>query len=141
MQREKLKGEVPPRVRVPMRGTGAESPVDFDKDFDPEPVVQHATKNGMTFQDAYSDLYKEEYATKTEEGIQARIDIAVKEATIEQRSKNDFPEVEAGPSRVQGLNQTDEEKLKTEGDRARAAVQGLSDIRTGKKQATDHWNY
>lgn len=114
---------------------------DFDKDFDPEPVVNHATKNGLTLKDAYNDLYKEEYAVKTEAGIKARIDKAVEEATIDLRSKNDFPEVDAGPSRVSGLEQAEEDKLKTEGDRARAATQGLQQIRTGKKQVTDTWNY
>ena len=109
---------------------------DFDKDFDVEPVVTHATKTGMNLTDAYTDLYKEEYAVVEETKIQARIDEAVKEATIDLRSKNDFPEIDAGPSRVSGLDQQDDQKLKTEGDRARAAVQGLRDIRSGKKQVT-----
>ena len=113
---------------------------DFDKAFDPEPVVQHATKNGLTLRDAYTDLYKEEYETKREEAIQTRIDTAVQEATIDLRSKNDFPEIDAGPQRVSGLDQAEDDKLKTEGDRARAAVQGLREIRTGKRQATDIYN-
>ena len=99
---------------------------DFDKDFDVEPVVTHATKTGMNLTDAYTDLYKEEYAVVEETKIQARIDEAVKEATIDLRSKNDFPEIDAGPQRVSGLDQPEEDKLKTEGDRARAAVRGLA---------------
>jgi hypothetical protein len=113
---------------------------DFEKDFDPEPVVDYATKNGLTLKDAYHELYKDEYAVVAETKVQARIDAAVQEATIDLRSKNDFPEVDAGPSRVSGLDQPEADKLKTEGDRARAAVQGLRDIRSGKKQVTSIWN-
>jgi hypothetical protein len=113
---------------------------DFEKDFDPEPVVDYATKNGLTLKDAYNELYKDEYAVVAETKVQARIDAAVQEATIDLRSKNDFPEVDAGPSRVSGLDQPEADKLKTEGDRARAAVQGLRDIRSGKKQVTSIWN-
>lgn len=112
----------------------------FDENFDPEPVVKHATEKGMTLKEAYTDMYSEQYAAKDEEKIQARIDAAVQEATIEARSKNDFPEVETGPQRVQGLNQAEEDKLKTEDDRTAAAMQGLAEIRTGKRAATDHWN-
>lgn len=112
----------------------------FDKPFDPEPVVKLATEKGMTLKDAYEDMYSEEYAAKDEEKIQARIDVAVQEATIDLRSKNDFPEVETGPARVQGLDQADEDKLKTGDDRAAAAVHGLAEIRAGKRAATDHWN-
>ncbi len=113
---------------------------DFDKDFDPEPVVNHATKNGLTLKDAYRDLYKEEYAEVAEAKVQARIDLAVQEATVDLRSKNDFPEMDAGPQRVSGLDQAEDEKLKSEGDRARAAVQGLREIRTGKREVTNAWN-
>ncbi len=113
---------------------------DFDKDFDPEPVVDYATKNGLTLKDAYTELYKEEYAEVAEKAVQARIDAAVQDAVIDARSKNDFPEIDAGPKRVSGLDQPEEQKLKTEGDRARAAVQGLRDIRSGKKQVTSVWN-
>jgi len=112
----------------------------FDKAFDPEPVVKLATEKGMTLVQAYDEMYSEEYAAKDEEKIQARIDVAVQEATIDLRSKNDFPEVETGPARVQGLNQAEEDKLKTEDDRAAAALQGLAEIRAGKRAATDHWN-
>ena len=112
----------------------------FDKAFDPEPVVKLATEKGMTLKDAYTEMYSEEYAAKDEEKIQARIDVAVQEATIDLRSKNDFPEVETGPARVQGLDQADEDKLKTGDDRAAAAVHGLAEIRAGKRAATDHWN-
>jgi len=112
----------------------------FDKTFDPEPVVKHATEKGMTLREAYDDMYSDEYAAKGEEKIQARIDAAVQEATIDLRSKNDFPEVETGPARVQGLNQAEEDKLKTEDDRTAAAMHGLAEIRTGKRPATDHWN-
>lgn len=113
---------------------------DFDKDFDPEPVVDYATKHGLNLKDAYTELYKDEYKVVAEAKVQARIDVAVQEATVDLRSKNDFPEMDAGPSRVSGLDQPEEDKLKTEGDRARAAVKGLQEIRTGKRSATDAWN-
>lgn len=113
---------------------------DFGKDFDPEPVVDYATKNGLTLKAAYTELYKTEYEEVAEKKVQARIDEAVQEATIDLRSKNDFPEIDAGPQRVSGLDQPEDQKLKTEGDRARAAVQGLREIRAGKRAVTNAWN-
>jgi len=110
----------------------------FDEDFDPAPVVQHATEKGMTLDDAYKDLNADRFAEATEAAIQKRIDVAVKENEIELRSKNDFPEIDAGPQRVSGLDQADGDKLKTEGERARAAVVGLSELRSGKRSHTDY---
>jgi len=113
---------------------------DFAKDFDPEPVVDFATKNNLTLDQAYDKLYSEEYAAKAEADVQLRIDTALKEQAIELRSKNDFPELEAGPLRTSGLDQTPEQKLATEDDRVGAAVAGLKDIRSGNKELTDKWN-
>ncbi len=113
---------------------------DFGKDFDPEPVVEHATKNGMTLDAAYQDLYSKDYETLKEAAVQERIDTAVREKEIELRSNNDLPEVTQGPQRVSGLDQPEEDKLKTEGQRASAAVQGLREIRSGKRDVTSHWN-
>lgn len=112
----------------------------FDEAFDPAPVVKHATEQGLSLDDAYADLNKDRFAEKSEADIQKRIDTAVQEKEIELRSKNDFPEIDSGPQRVDGLNIPDEDKLKTEGDRARAAVHGLAEIRGGKRAATDVWN-
>lgn len=113
---------------------------DFEKDFDPEPVVQHATKNNMTLDQAYDDMYSEQYAEKAEADVQARIDAAVKEKEIELRSVNDFPELESGPQRVSGLDQPTEAKLETEDKRVAAAVAGLAQVRSGNKELTDKWN-
>lgn len=113
---------------------------DFEKDFDPEPVVQHATKNNMTLDQAYDDMYSEQYAEKAEADVQARIDAAVKEKEIELRSVNDFPELESGPQRVSGLDQPAEAKLETEDKRVAAAVAGLTQVRSGNKELTDKWN-
>jgi len=109
----------------------------FGEDFDPAPVVQHATENGMTLDDAYQALNKDKFEEATEAAVQKRIDDAVRDNEIELRSKNDYPEVDSGPKRVSGLDQAEEDKLKTPGDRARAAVQGLAEVRAGKRPLTD----
>jgi len=113
---------------------------DFGEAFDPAPVVKHATEQGLSLDDAYADLHKDRFAEKTEADVLARIATAVQEKEIELRSANDFPEIDSGPQRVSGLDQAEEDKLKTEGDRARAAVTGLAEIRGGKRPVTDNWN-
>ncbi len=113
---------------------------DFGKDFDPAPVVEFATKNNLNLTQAYDGLYSEEYAAKSEADVQARIDSALKEQEIELRSAHDFPELEAGPSRVSGLDQPAEQKLETEDKRVAAAVAGLAQVRSGDKTLTDKWN-
>ena len=112
----------------------------FGEDFDPAPVVAYATEKGLNLDDAYQELNKDRFDEVTEAAVQKRIDTAVQEAKIELRSKNDFPEIDSGPQRVSGLDQKDEDKLKTEGDRARAAVQGLAEVRAGKRTVTDMYN-
>ncbi len=101
----------------------------FDEDFDPAPVVAHATEKGMTLDEAYTDLNAERFATKTEADIQARIDTAVRDNEIELRSMHDFPETVSGPTRVSGLDQPEESKLKTEDARVSATLQGLAALR------------
>ncbi len=113
---------------------------DFEKDFDPAPVVDFATKNNMTLDQAYDSMYSEDYAAKTEADVVARIAAAVKEKEIELRSVNDFPELETGPQRMSGLDQPAEAKLETEDKRVAAAVAGLAQVRSGNKELTDKWN-
>ncbi len=110
----------------------------FGEDFDPAPVVAYATEKGLTLDDAYKELNAERFTEATEAAVQKRIDTAVQEKEIELRSKNDFPEIDSGPTRVSGLDQKEEDKLKTEGDRARAAAAGLTELRSGKRQHTDY---
>ncbi len=112
----------------------------FGEDFDPAPVVAYATEKGLNLDDAYQELNAERFTEATEAAVQKRIDAAVQEKEIELRSKNDFPEIDSGPQRVSGLDQSEEDKLKTEGDRARAAVAGLAEIRGGKRAVTDIYN-
>lgn len=112
----------------------------FGEDFDPAPVVAYATEKGLTLDDAYKEINAERFTEATEAAVQKRIDDAVQEKEIELRSKNDFPEIDSGPKRVSGLDQPEADKLKTEGDRARAAVQGLAEVRAGKRSVTDAFN-
>ncbi len=112
----------------------------FGEDFDPAPVVAYATEKGLTLDAAYAEINSERFTEATEAAVQKRIDTAVQEKEIELRSKNDFPEIDAGPRRVSGLDQAEEDKLKTEGDRARAAVAALAEVRAGKRPITDLYN-
>ncbi len=112
----------------------------FGEDFDPAPVVAYATEKGLNLDDAYKELNADRFTEATEAAVLKRIDKAVEETKIELRSKNDFPEIDSGPKRVSGLDQPEEQKLKTEGDRARAAVAALADIRVGKRTVTDMYN-
>ena len=113
----------------------------FGESFDPAPVVAYATEKGLNLDDAYKELNAERFTEATEAAVQKRIDTAVQEKEIELRSKNDFPEIDSGPQRVSGLDQKEEDKLKTEGDRARAAVHGLAEVRAGKRTVTDIYNH
>lgn len=104
----------------------------FGEDFEPGPVVEYATEKGLNLDDAYKELNAERFATKTEADIQTRIDTAVKENEIELRSRHDFPETVAGPTRVQGLDQPEADKLKTEDARVGGALKGLANLRATK---------
>jgi hypothetical protein len=106
---------------------------DFGKYLDADKLVDHATQKGITLDAAFSDLYADDYATKSETDIQARIDKAVDDKETELRSTLDFPE-NAGPQRVSGLDIPEEDRLKSEGSRVAAAVQGSRDFASGKKE-------
>ncbi len=103
---------------------------DFGEDFDPDATVAYATEKGLNLDDAYTELNADKFAEKTEADIQARIDTAVKDNEIELRSRNDFPETIAGPTRVQGLDQPEAEKLKTEDARVGGALKALATLRS-----------
>ncbi len=101
----------------------------FGEDFEPDAVVTYATEKGLNLDDAYQALNADKFVAKQEADVQARIDAAVKENEIELRSRHDFPETVAGPTRVQGLDQPEADKLKTEDARVGGALKGLAGLR------------
>lgn len=107
---------------------------DFDEYLDPDVLVEHATKKELTLDGAYDDLYKERYATKSEEAVQERIKVAVEEARVEERSRTGVPLVEEGPTRPHVFDVPPEERLVTEDSRVGAATAALKQIRSGKRE-------
>ena len=107
---------------------------DFGEYLDLDALVEHATKNQLTLDLAYDDLHKDRYETKSEKEVQSRINEAVEEARVEERSKKGFPLVEEGPGRVAVFDVPQEERLVSEDSRVGAATAALKDIRSGKRE-------
>lgn len=107
---------------------------DFGEDLDPDVLVQHATTKQMTLDEAYRDMFSEQYADKTEAEVKERIKTAVDDAETELRSQVEFPETNQGPSRVNIFDIPADEQLKDSQSRVAASIAGLKDIRSGKKE-------
>lgn len=107
---------------------------DFKEYLDPDKLVEHATEKGLTLDLAYDDLFKDRYVEKSEKEVKTRIETAVEEARVEERSRSGVPLVEEGPGRVAVFDVPVEDRLLTEDSRVGAATAALKEVRSGKRQ-------
>ncbi len=94
----------------------------------------YTTPNGINAYGITVDLYKDRYDKKNEAAVQSRIDEAVEEARVEERSKKGFPEVGEGPQRTSVFDIPQEDRLEDEDSRVGAAVNALKEHQSGKRE-------